>query len=129
MSRRTFKVIVAGSRTAGTDTDHYILLECKLNILLKRKSITHDIVIVSGAAKGADQMGEHYAKVYNYEVERYPADWTKFGKRAGYLRNQEMAMNADALVALWDGHSRGTQHMIKLATEHGLPTRTISFNN
>ena len=128
MSRRTFKVIVAGSRTAGQDVDAYLLLESKLNILLKRKSITHDIVIVSGTANGADKMGEHYATVYNYKVERYPADWNRFGKRAGYIRNETMAQNADALVALWDGESRGTKHMIDIAGQHFLPTRIISLN-
>ena len=127
MSRPTFKVIVAGSRAAGHDADTYVLLESKLNILLGRKSITHDIVIVSGTANGADKMGEHYATIYNYKVARYPADWTQHGRRAGYIRNAEMATDADALVALWDGESRGTKHMIAIAQQMGLPTRIINY--
>ena len=127
MSRRQYKVIIAGSRTAS-GAYVYSLLERKLDSILKHKAVTHDIVIVSGTARGADLLGEQYAKSRSFQVERYPADWSTFGKRAGYLRNQEMAMNADALVALWDGESRGTQHMIKLASDHHLPTRIVSFN-
>jgi hypothetical protein len=127
MSRRQYKVIVAGSRTA-TGPSIYSLLERKLDSILRNKSVTHDIVIVSGTARGADLLGEQYAKSRSFQVERYPADWTTFGKRAGYLRNEEMAMNADALVALWDGDSRGTQHMINLAGRHHLPTRIVSFD-
>ena len=126
MSRPTFKVIVAGSRTAN-NADTYLLLESKLNALLGRKSITHDIVIVSGTAKGADKMGEYYATIYNYRIARYPADWDQYGRRAGYIRNAEMATDADALVALWDGESRGTKHMIAIANQMGLPTRIIKF--
>ena len=125
--RKTFRVIVAGSRTATSEAT-YRLLEQKLDRILKNKSVTHDIVIVSGTASGADRLGERYAASRTYRVDRYPADWTTFGKRAGYLRNEEMAMNADALVALWDGESRGTQHMINIAKEHYLPTRIINFN-
>ena len=125
--RRTFRVIVAGSRTA-TSGPTYRLLQQKLDKILKNKSVTHDIVIVSGTASGADLLGESYATSRSYRVERYPADWDTYGRRAGYLRNETMAQNADALVALWDGESRGTQHMINIAKEHHLPTRIINFN-
>jgi|TARA_R100000482_G_scaffold69309_1_gene26108 hypothetical protein len=124
---REFKVIVAGSRTARFDASTYQLLERKLNLILEKKSITHDIVIISGGAAGADFWGELYARDYNYKVKRYPANWDTHGKRAGYLRNEAMAANADALVALWDGTSRGTQHMINIAAQRGLPTRIIRF--
>ncbi len=53
-------------------------------------------------------------------IERYPADWDKHGKPAGYIRNAEMADKAEALLALWDGQSRGTLHMINLAKKKGL---------
>mgnify|MGYP003116926381 CR=1 FL=1 len=127
MSRRQFRVIIAGSRSAS---GHYIysLLERKLDSILKDKAVTHDIVIVSGTAKGADLMGEQYARSRSFRIDRYPADWNRFGRRAGYIRNVEMASNADALVALWDGSSRGTKHMVDIAGQHGLPTRIVSFN-
>ena len=128
MRNRSYKVIIAGSRTA-TSENTYRLLEQKLDKILKNKSVTHDIVIVSGTASGADQLGERYAASRSYRVDRYPADWDTYGKRAGYLRNETMAQNADALVALWDGKSRGTRHMLNIAKECGLPSRTIYTNH
>tara|TARA_R100000005_G_C4931143_1_gene160077 strand:- start:142 stop:531 length:390 start_codon:yes stop_codon:yes gene_type:complete len=125
--RRQFRVIVAGSRGA-TSYKTFRLLERKLNSILEKKSITHDIIIISGTASGADKLGERYAEDKNYTVKQFPADWNKYGKRAGYMRNVEMANNADALVALWDGQSRGTNHMINIARMQGLPTRVIRYD-
>lgn len=111
-----FHVIIAGTRTF----DDYSLLESFVDKKLARVSADHDIVVVSGAARGADRLGELYALNRGYEIMRFPADWEQFGKRAGYLRNTQMAEHADALIAFWDGKSRGTQHMIRIATERQL---------
>ena len=72
--------------------------------------------ILSGTAKGVDLLGERFANEYNIPLERFPANWDFFGKRAGFVRNEEMARNADALLAIWDGKSRGTEQMIKIAS-------------
>lgn len=77
-------------------------------------------VVLSGTARGADRFGEEYAKENGLAVERYPAEWEKFGKSAGYKRNSLMATKAEALVAVWDGESRGTKHMIDIAKKAGL---------
>lgn len=77
-------------------------------------------VVLSGTARGADTLGEQWAAAHGVPIERFPADWTTHGKAAGYKRNAQMAANADALIALWDGRSRGTKHMIDLATRAGL---------
>ncbi len=53
-------------------------------------------------------------------IKKFPANWTAYGMSAGYKRNQQMAENADALIALWDGESKGTKHMIDIATQKGL---------
>ncbi len=105
------RTIIAGSR-GGI---HY------QNLLdaLKEISWTPTFVI-SGTARGVDLMGERWAKENNLPIERYPADWDKHGKPAGYIRNAEMADKASALLALWDGQSRGTMHMINLAKKKGL---------
>lgn len=76
--------------------------------------------VVSGAARGVDRMGETWAIINNVPVKRFPADWSRHGKRAGYVRNAEMAAYADALIAIWDGKSRGTRNMIDEATATGL---------
>ena len=77
-------------------------------------------IILSGTAHGVDRLGELYAFENNITVEKYPADWKAHGKSAGYLRNVEMAKNADALIAIWDGTSPGTKHMIDIARDLGL---------
>ena len=107
----TYKVIIAG----GRDFVDYNLLREKVNNILTEKRATHKIVIVSGCARGADTLGMRYASENIFDVDEYPADWDKYGKKAGYMRNVEMAENADALIAFWDGKSKGTKSLIKYA--------------
>src|SRR5574343_841092 len=77
-------------------------------------------VVISGAARGADRLGEQWSAKNMVPCERFPADWDRHGKSAGYRRNEQMAENAEALIALWDGESRGTKHMIDIARRKGL---------
>lgn len=104
------KVIIAGSRTVS---DYSII-----NDAIKKSCFTITEV-VSGTCKGVDKLGEFYAKQHNIPIKQFPADWSK-GKSAGYLRNAEMANYADALIAIQHNNSKGTQHMINLATKKGL---------
>lgn len=76
--------------------------------------------VISGGATGVDVLGEEYAYNHKIPCKVYPADWVKYGKGAGYIRNQRMANEADALIAIWDGVSRGTKHMIDIATRQKL---------
>lgn len=118
-----FRVIIAGTRTF---TD-YTLLQRECNHLLSEKQCTHNIVVVSGTARGADTLGERYARERGFQLRRFPADWDKDGKKAGMLRNYRMADNADALIAFWDGTSRGTANMIDIARKKNLPVRVIRY--
>jgi len=114
------KVIIAGGRFFND----YDLLCRKADKILSRQS---EIEIVSGAARGADKLGERYALERGYPVKRFPADWGTYGKRAGYIRNEEMGEYADALIAFWDGRSRGTKHMIDIAEKQDLLLRVITY--
>jgi hypothetical protein len=76
--------------------------------------------VVSGGAKGVDAMGEIFANEMNLKLNIYQADWERHGRAAGPIRNRKMAEHADALIALWDGKSRGTKNMIETATKLGL---------
>lgn len=76
--------------------------------------------IVSGNAWGVDRLGELYAQQNHIDLVIFPANWEKYGKSAGLRRNEKMANYADALVAVWDGQSKGTKHMIETATKKGL---------
>lgn len=117
-----FRVIIAGSRGFSD----YDLLRTKCDRILSGISTGRQIVVVSGTARGADQLGERYARERGFAVRQFPADWERHGKQAGYLRNREMAENADALIAFWDGQSHGTKMMIDLAMERGLNVRIIT---
>lgn len=86
------------------------------------------IQIVCGMARGADRLGERYAKEHGYQVIYFPADWDLDGKSAGFKRNVRMAEYADALVAFWDGESKGTKHMIEIAKEKGLDIRIKRYH-
>ncbi len=77
-------------------------------------------VVLSGTARGVDRLGENWARLHSIQIERYPADWNAYGRSAGYRRNEEMASRADALIAIWDGASPGTGHMIDIARRRGL---------
>lgn len=106
------KTIIAGSRTAKkSDVRKAIGLCSWANSISK---------VVSGMAAGADKHGEKWAEENKIEVIRFPAEWKKYGKSAGHIRNKIMAKNAEGLIAIWDGKSRGTFNMIILAKEHGL---------
>jgi hypothetical protein len=76
--------------------------------------------VVSGMACGVDSLGEEWARLRGIPIRRFPAKWDQLGKSAGYKRNTEMADYADALIACWDGTSKGTKHMIDLARSKGL---------
>lgn len=116
------KIIIAG----GRDFDDFTHLKERcddiIGGLIAGSAWAGTIRIVSGTARGTDKLGEKYAELYGYPIDRFPADWEKYGKAAGYKRNAEMAQYADVLIAFWDEKSRGTKHMIDLAIEHGLRT-------
>jgi hypothetical protein len=86
-------------------------------------------IVISGGAKGADRLGEEWARQHGIPVERHPADWDRFGRSAGHRRNAEMAACAEALVALWDGRSPGTQGMIGIARKQGLRVHVHRIDN
>ena len=118
-----FSAIIAG----GRDFSDYALLVKTMDHLLS--NIKDDITVICGKARGADTLGEQYAKERGLSVQYFPADWKRYGKSAGYRRNTEMAKNADALVAFWDGKSRGTKHMIETAKTRGLKVRVKRYGS
>ena len=105
------RVIVAGSREIrDIDLVFFAMASSKFPIR----------TVISGGARGVDTLGEQIAKKYNINLEIYPADWNTHGKSAGYKRNELMASKAEGLVAIWDGQSRGTKHMIDIAKRYQL---------
>jgi len=115
----SYKLIIAGSRNF---TD-FRLFSQVCDKLYKQKPFS----IISGGARGADSLAETYADLRGLKCEVFPADWDKHGKKAGYLRNKQMSEEGDALLAFWDGNSRGTMHMIDIAMMRALPVKICYF--
>ena len=114
------KVIIAGMR----DFEDYDRLVYACDLLLKDITVTE---IVSGKAPGADTLGEDYAKERGYKIAEFPADWNKFKKAAGPIRNGQMAKYGDMLIAFWDRKSTGTGNMIKQAIKNDLKVSIIDI--
>jgi hypothetical protein len=105
------KTIIAGSRSiVKYDIVKEYIVKANFNIT----------EVVCGMAKGVDLLGKEYAEENDIPIKEFPANWDLYGKRAGHLRNTEMAKYADALIAIWDGKSPGTKNMIDEAYKYKL---------
>ena len=127
---KELRVIIAGSR----DFNDYELLKKSAIEIITKKTMLPDLTrIISGGARGADTLGERFANEMGWEISRFIPDWDGLGKRAGYVRNAEMAKFAveddsyGVLIAFWDGQSRGTKHMIDLAKRYGLEVHVVNY--
>lgn len=127
---KELRVIIAGSR----DFNNYELLKKSAIDIINKKTMFPDLIrIVSGGARGADTLGEKFANEMGLEITRFIPDWNGLGKRAGYVRNDQMARfaiednNEGVLIAFWDGQSKGTKHMIDLANKHGLDVHVVNW--
>lgn len=103
------KTIIAGSRTVHSQ---------RLIDQAMEESGFEVTEVVSGGARGADHLGEMWAVRHKIPIKRFPANWDRYGRGAGMIRNTEMVKYADALVAVWDGSSRGTNDVIIKARKH-----------
>jgi predicted Rossmann fold nucleotide-binding protein DprA/Smf involved in DNA uptake len=109
------RVIIAGSRTITS------YMEVEAAYKFSPFSKEEDITIISGNAPGVDRLGEQVAREWALDRVIFPANWARHKQAAGAIRNTEMAAYADALVAVWDGESKGTAHMIKTMEALGKP--------
>jgi SLOG family YspA-like protein len=110
------RLIIAGSRTF---TNYQLLCE---TLAPQRQHITH---VITGGARGADQLGYRWAWKHAIKHQLFRADWARFGKSAGPRRNAQMAQAGDVLIAFWDGQSPGTRHMISCMQQLGKPCVVI----
>ncbi len=112
------KLAIIGSRTFN---DYDVLCD-SLELMINTTTL-----VVSGAARGADSMGERWAKDNGIKTLIFPAEWDKYGKRAGYIRNEDIIKNCDICIAFWDGISKGTMHSISLCKKYNKQYKIINI--
>lgn len=97
------KCVIAGTRSVH---DYNLLVQT-----VQRSG--YDITeVVCGMATGIDTLGEQWARSKDIPIKAMPADWNRYGKKAGPMRNRQMAEYCDCAVIIWDGESPGTRNMI-----------------
>lgn len=111
------KIAIVGSRTRGSEQDYQHLRE-----LMDQFPAT---AIVSGGAVGADSLGARYAREKKLHLILHLPDWKRHGKSAGFIRNRAIVEDAQYVVALWDGKSKGTANTIEWARKAGKPVTVI----
>lgn len=117
------KLIVAGGRD-------FINTNCmieELQKLVNSGSIPECPELVCGMARGADMLAYSLWANNKMPIHNFPANWDKYGKSAGYRRNQEMGEFADAAVCFWDGNSKGTKHMIDIMQKLNKPVYIVRY--
>lgn len=116
------KVVIAGSRDI-TDKEY---IRYEMNNLWKEIG---PFELISGGARGVDRVSAELAEVAGIQVHYFMANWAELGRKAGYLRNVEMAKVAEYGLIIWDGKSPGTKHMMDIMSEMGKPTDVVIKEN
>lgn len=117
------KLIVAGGRDF-VNTNRMIE---ELQKLVNSGNIPECSELVCGMARGADMLAYSLWANNKMPIHNFPANWDKYGKSAGYRRNQEMGEFADAAICFWDGNSKGTKHMIDIMNKLNKPVYVVRY--
>lgn len=112
-------VLIAGCR----DYNNYAEAKRYINRCIAEIRKRYKITVISGGARGTDNLGELYAIENGFDVKKYLPDWERYGKSAGPLRNKIMVDKADFIICFWNGKSRGTASTVKHAIKTGKPLR------
>ena len=118
------KIVIAGCRYYN----NYNEAKEYIDFCIREIKKNNTIVILSGGCRGADAIGERYAIENGYKLERFFADWNKYGKSAGPIRNEQMAIDADYIICFWDFKSKGTKSMIEYAKKYSKPYKIKRIN-
>ena len=117
------KLMICGSRSIYNAS----LIFSEINKCVQENNF-QDITVIEGEAKGVDTVARLWAERYSHSIESYPADWNKYGKAAGYIRNEIMVKACDFCLILWDGNSKGTKHDINLCKKLNKPYKLVVMN-
>ncbi len=128
---RKARIIICG----GRHFKDYDRLESTMNEVMSKIAPWRDVIeIVSGHCEGADQLGELYAKKHDLLCKVFPAQWKKYGKAAGPIRNSEMVKYASeaemsVVVAFRSPRTKGTNDTVKKATKQGFKVFVIDYDS
>ena len=106
------KVAIVGSRSISDKMFVEVLFDCFIYIFGKPTKI------ISGGAKGIDSFAEDFANRLNIQTQIFKPDWAQYGKKAGFIRNEDIIKNCDICLAIWDGESHGTKHDLELCEQY-----------
>lgn len=106
------KVAIVGSRSISDQIFVETLFNCFVYIFGKPTKI------ISGGAKGIDTFADDFAHTSNIELQVFRPDWSKYGKKAGFVRNEDIIKNCDICLAIWDGYSNGTKNDLELCEQY-----------
>ena len=125
----TFFCMIIGTR----NFNDYDLFQQKTDNILSSKS-GKTIMIISGDGGNTDKYAERYATEHNYHLIVFPAQWDEFGKKAGFIRNEQMhryiASKQDrGVIAFWDGESKETFQSFDLSQKYNNQIRVIKYKN
>ena len=127
MSCGTRKLLVCGSR--GITDAHWVKSQID-SYWYWNLACYEDLIMIEGAARGVDLIAKEYAEENNWtQIKEYPAEWDKYGKSAGPIRNEIMVKEADEVLVLWDGSSHGTLNDIHLCEKYNKPFKVIIYNS
>ncbi len=124
------RIIVCG----GRHFNDYDTLESLVDSVLAEKSLSNnEIEIISGHCEGADMLGELYAKKHGIVCKVFPAEWTKYGRAAGPIRNSQMIEYASEstipiVVAFVSPRTKGTTDTVNKATKRGFSIFRHEYN-
>jgi hypothetical protein len=123
MQHSNRKIGFVGSRTFSDP----LKVTRKMNVVVAKLMKRYGrFTPVSGGAKGADELSEVVCKHYGLFPVIFKPDWDKYGKSAGFNRNQQIVDKSDMIFAFWDGKSRGTADTIQKAQSQGVPIMIIN---
>lgn len=111
----TVQLVVAGTREYSNRDEIFARLD---KYHQRCKDAGTELIIIEGEARGPDLISREWAEVRGVPFRPYPADWDEYGKRAGFIRNEEMAKVGTHVLAFWDGQSNGTNDMIERGLKH-----------
>ena len=126
---KQFRIIVCG----GRHFNDYARMKDEIdNVIAKFNRYVQEIEIVSGHCAGADQLGEQYARERGYPCKVFPADWEKYGRSAGLIRNSEMIqyaseVNVPIVVAFVSPRSKGTKDTVRKAQKKGFKVVVVEY--